>query len=786
MTAADSEMPTRSYEADIRWTTHGVAHIHAVTWGDLGFGQGYACARDNLATLADMFVKVRSERARFHGTGPDGANVASDFGYLALDITARAAALRDAQTPRVRELIAGYTAGYNAWLDEALATGALPGWCAEAEWLTHADEMDVWRYVLDVSLLASGRNLVGLIGRAEAPGPDGPCPPSPLSALGAAAGAASNGWAFGSEGTASGSGLVMANPHFPWHGEARFWECHLTIPDELDVYGVCLVGVPGVQIGFNRHVGWTHTFSRGNRMTIYRLDLAEGDPTSYRFGDETRSMSPREHQVMVRGDDGELTPVTRTLWSSHHGPMLNMPLLGWGNEIGFTYRDANLANTTMVEQFVRMNTATSLDEFKAAFTEAKGMPWANTLAADTAGEAWYCDASATPNISAAAQQRFRGRVETDLVASLLAQNRVALLDGSEPDDSWLDEPGARSPGLIPHERLPELSRRDYVVNANDSHWLSHGDAPLEGYSVLHGFERTPRSLRTRHNIRLAQRLATEGATVESALETLLESTSLNAELLRAAVADRLRTAAPVDVDGTLVDVERAAHILDGWDGTFGCDSVGAVLWRETMAAFSDAEMLDAGPLFAEPFDPDDPVSTPRGLADPIAAGVDQVVVAVAKAIVALGGAGVAIDARLGDVQWAPRGPGGEHVGVPGGGELDGVANVLAPKGALPSHSLVPTPPPLPQRPGRTERTGLHEGGYPVTYGVSFLMAVEMLPGGPRAKGLLAYGQHDDWAHPGNLEATRALGAGAFRPLLFDDTDIETDPNLVRQTVRTRR
>ena len=56
----------------IRWTTHGVAHIRGGTWGDLGFGQGYACARDHLPTIADQIVKVRSERARFHGAGPDG------------------------------------------------------------------------------------------------------------------------------------------------------------------------------------------------------------------------------------------------------------------------------------------------------------------------------------------------------------------------------------------------------------------------------------------------------------------------------------------------------------------------------------------------------------------------------------------------------------------------------------------------------------------------------------------------------------------------------------------
>ena len=40
-----------TYEADIRWTTHGVAHIRAGDWGGLGYGQGWAIAGDHLSTL---------------------------------------------------------------------------------------------------------------------------------------------------------------------------------------------------------------------------------------------------------------------------------------------------------------------------------------------------------------------------------------------------------------------------------------------------------------------------------------------------------------------------------------------------------------------------------------------------------------------------------------------------------------------------------------------------------------------------------------------------------------
>ena len=246
--------------------------------------------------------------------------------------------------------------------------------------------------------MGSGRNLVGLIGRAEAPGPDGPVASAPLSAMGGRPPRATAGRSVG-DATASGGGLVMANPHFPWYGEARFWECHLTIPGELDVYGVSLVGIPGVQIGFNQQLAWTHTFSRGSRFTLFRLDLAPGDPTRYRFGDEVRSMTSSDHEVAVLADDGSIDTVSRTLWSSHHGPMVNLPLLGWGDELAFTYRDANLDNTGMLQMYLDMDRARSVEELRAAQSRTRAMPWANTLAADATGRAWYTDTSATPNIS---------------------------------------------------------------------------------------------------------------------------------------------------------------------------------------------------------------------------------------------------------------------------------------------------------------------------------------------------------------------------------------------------
>jgi acyl-homoserine-lactone acylase len=194
-----------------------------------------------------------------------------------------------------------------------------------------------------------------------------------------------------------------------------------------------------------------------------------------------------------------------------------------------------------------------------------------------------------------------------------------------------------------------------------------------------------------------------------------------------------------------------------------------------MGSYTIQAWKDAGPLFGVGFDPDDPIDTPHSLA--VATGtLDPVVQAAGHAARVLAAAGIALDAPLGQVQWADRGD--RRVPVPGGNEGEGVMNVTQPTGALPSASLDPVPDPPISIAGR-ERTGLGVGGYQITYGTSFLMAVELTDDGPHGVGLLAYGQSEDPRSPHHADGTEAFAAAAVRPLLFTDDEIEADPELTR-------
>ncbi len=769
---------TAKYRATIRRTSYGVAHILADDLGSAGFGQAYAFAQDHACVLADQIVKVRSERALFLGRGMNDAHVNSDLGYLALDVMARAEAALAGQSAPVRALIEGYVAGYNQYLADT-GVDMVPGTCKGQPWVRPISALDLSAYYVDLGLLASGNPLLGYIASAQPPGSPLVVPGGSVTGLRGAKGTnlGSNGWALGGARTASGAGMVVANPHFPWEGELKLWESHVTVPGELNVYGVGLMGVPGALIGFNEQVGWTHTFSDGQRFNIYSLDLVEGDPTSYLYDGAPRKMATREHAIQVRQEDGTLKEEVRTLYSSHYGPILNVDPFGWSSSVALTYRDANIENTRLIEQFFGMNKAGSLAEFKQVYKDVSGIPWVNTMAADRAGKAWYIDASATPRLSQAAIDGWLAAVEDgEFLTGILYEQGLVLLDGSSSVNEWTETEGARSPGVVPFAEFPQIDRDDFVFNSNDSHWLANPAAPLTGYSPLHGFERVPQSPRTRMNMRLlTEKNGASGAddkfTVEELQAAIMGNRSFTAELLLDAVVERCEGVTSVMVLEEVVDIAAACNLLAGWDGRFELDRVGAIVWREFLGSYGFASIKDYGPLLAVAFDPDDPLETPNTLvAAPGVGEEDKVLVSLGRALLRMAEAEIAIDSPLGAVQMAPRGE--MRFPVPGGQSRDGVTNIVV-------YDVLKTTvdPPTPQGEVVSDATGLTKDGYVVNYGSSFVMALELGADGPRGQAFLTYGESDDPASAHFADQTALFSGGQWRPLVFTEADIAADPLL---------
>jgi acyl-homoserine-lactone acylase len=769
---------TPEYSATIRRTSNNVPHIVGDTLADAGYGYGYAFAEDHLCSLADAVIQVRSEAAGFHGRGDNDKWLNQDLVYLALDLYGGATDDLDGADPTLQGVIRGYAAGYNDYL---AATGAdsVPGYCAGEPWVRPIDEYDLAAYYKALSWRASVDPLIGFIASAEPPaeaataaddddtGNDA-IDESALAALSPdATTLASNAWAAGPDRTADGTTMLVGNPHFPWQGMLRMYEVHLTVPGELDVYGVSLLGSPAVQIGFNDAIAWSHTVSAGRRFTAYSLDLVPGDPTSYRYGDEVREMSSVDVAVEVLQPDGSTLEVERTFWASHYGPVIDFPGVGWSTERTLTFRDANADNDELLPQFFAMNTARSMDEFIEAHATWQGVPWVNTIAASADGRIWYADTSATPNLSDEAIAAWKQQVESDPITSIALDNGVVLLDGSDPLFEWVDDPAARDPGVVPFSKMPQLERTDVVFNANDPYWYATLDEVIAEVSPLHGNFAAPLSNRTRGNAaQLHPERGDSGSdglfTFEEFRDSAIGNRVFTAEQLVDEVVDRCRAEG---ADAEMCDV------LEAWDRRVDVTSVGAALWREFIDSFPNAALVDAGALWASPFDPADPLNTPSGLsADP------EIVPRLEAAAERLSSAGFAVDAPLGDLQFTERN--GERIPIHGGTGAEGVSNVVG-FGRNTTTAEI-----------GFDRGEVVEGsrsltatGYPITNGTSFIYALEFTADGPVAQAFLTYGQTGDPASEFFGDQTKLFSAKQWRTLLFDEASISSDPALREYTVQ---
>ncbi|OJH35901.1 acylase [Cystobacter ferrugineus] len=763
--------PAPRYQATIYRTEYGVPHIRADNLAGVASGQGYAFAQDQACGLAEAVLRLRGEQARYRG--PEFVGI--DIAHRVLDPLGRAEQLLPQQPQPVRELLGGFVAGYNHYLAR-VGPANVPGWCHGAPWVAPITETELMAHHLTLGMLASGLQFLPAIAAAQPPGTTAPSQTPPLESLVMSKGKdfGSNGWALGRERTRSGRGMLVANPHFPWEGELRLWESHLSVPGTLDVYGASLLGVPGILIGFNPNVAWTHTFSSvGQRFTLYLLPLVPGKPTRYYYGDEEREMAAKAITVKVLQPDGSLADVTRTVYSSHYGPILSLQGLEWSTKFAISYRDANRDNGSMVAQYLAMAQADSLQALQQAHATYQSLPWVNTISVDRQGHTWFTDSSRTPNLSAETLTRWQQQVKAgNTPAALVYQSTEAvLLDGSEPSNEWVVEAGAGQPGVIPFERAPQLSRDDFVFNSNDSHWLTNPAAPLEGFSPLQGPERTAQTMRTRMNATLLTEVREGGAsgadgkfTQPELKEAILGNRSFTAELLREELVARCQAHPSATVEGQAVDLTHACATLAGWEGRFDTGSTGAVLWREFLGTFSFSQSLGAGELFATPFDPAHPLTTPTGLRPAPATGEDPLLTRLGRAVRVLEQAKLALDVPLGQVQNAPRG--GKRIPLHGGRELEGTANVVGRNGSM--QSLEPR---APQGTVLNRSTNLTTQGYVISTGTSFLMALEYTEDGVRAEGMLTYGESADAQSPHYSDQAELFSAKQWRPMRTDWQDI---------------
>ena len=737
------------YAAEIRRTEFGIPHIKADDEGGLGFGVGYAYAQDNFCMLAEQIVTVNGQRSKYFGPDASGDNVEltnlqTDFFYALINDTEAVDSAWRAQPEPMKAMIAGYVAGYNLYLDGA-AHQSLPKECKDAAWVRKASVGDFIKLVRSYAIEAGAGEFIGAMVAAAPPGLANAAPAAGrLKALEPAYWTqkrernGSNGVALGKDATDNGAGMLLGNPHFPWEGRLRFYQLHLTIPGKLDVMGASLGGLPQVNIGFNRDLAWTHTVNTSSHFTLHALQLDPADPTRYLVDGQARNMTRKSVTIDVREADGTVRPRSHDFFGSQFGYVVaSDDMVPWTRATAYALFDPNMDNHRMLEQWHAMGRATSVEELKSAVDRIVGLPWVNTIAADKQGNTLYMDVSVVPRVSQAQQDQC-----VPEPFKPLSMYGIVVLDASSKACAPSDDSTAPQHFIYAGASLPRLTRSDYVQNSNDSAWLSNPQAPLIGFPSIVSTDSYMQQGRTRLGISQLQRRLAGADGMPGKLMTVpqLQSLALGNRVFYAdlMIDDVLRACA-----GS-AGLTSTCATLAAWDRSTNLDAnLGyayfAGMWKRI------AQMPD---VWAVPFNPADPVNTPRGLnlADPAVA--EAVRAALGAATQDLADLGVPAGARWGDLQGVMRGD--TWIPVHGGDGEMGVYNAIDS---------------APDKDGR-----LH-----VQFGTSYLQTVWFDTAGVHAQAMLSYSQSTNPASPYYADQTTRFSRKEWITQVFSEAQIKADP-----------
>jgi acyl-homoserine-lactone acylase len=762
-----------SYSVSLTRTTGGVANISGANFGDAGFAIGYGQAQDGICLLAETFLTVDGERSAFFG--PEGTftnlaegglvfkNLYSDMYWTSVKENHTVKKLLklpapQGPAPEAVEAVNGYAAGYDAYLEHiGGANGVTNPACKGAAWVRPIKPIEVWTRIYQIDDLA-GNSALGPYAEANpAFGPPasraarhGAGPSSlgssvaKLAEIGHSNVVGSNGLAVGGEDATNGGGVVLANPHFPWHGSERWWEMNVEVPGTYHAMGAGIWGLPGISIGHNQHVAWTHTVSTNTTVSFWYLTPA--GPGKYRYKGKKLGMKKRTVTVQAL-EHGELVAHTGTFYYSHYGPVI------WENGLPIAIGDANIANLRGVNQWLAIGKAENASQVIESERAIQGVPWVNTIGADDQGNAFYSEI-----VVAASLTKAYVASACDLTPGSLTGPFVGNGECELPES-----PGATYPGTLAASAEPSLVRKDYVENSNNSFWLANANSPLTGFSPALGGEEENPGMRAQTGIDMvAQRMGTynsgiptdglspvPGFTAETMQESWSKFRSVPAERALPGLREICEKAVE-EAGGVIngVNVSAACPVLNAYGATGTLGDKGGWLFQEW---FGDAKICayscgkQATAQWVHPWTASDPVYTPNTLNTSLQTSKE----ALATAVSSMEARGIPLDASFGEVQRAPQ---AGAAPVPGCLDGDGCFAALASSFATPS----------------AKQAEAFDGN-------SIVLSTELQSGQePVSQGLLTYSQSEDPTSPYYEDQTQRYSKGEWITLPWTPASVAAE------------
>lgn len=344
----------------------------------------------------------------------------------------------------------------------------------------------------------------------------------------------SNNWAVGGEKSATGLPILANDPHLQLTLPSIWYQMQLSSPN-LNVYGACLPGAPGIIIGFNKDVAWGVTNVGSDVMDFYQIKFKDASKKEYWYNGSWKATSIRVEEFKIKGK----TSLLDTVYSTHHGPIVynknsdknfnkNIPS-------GHAMRWVALESEgTDLMTFYYLNRAKNYDDYRKALSYYVA-PAQNFIFASNLN-----DISITPNGKLPLKWKEQGKF---------------ILDGSNPAHDWQ--------GWIPVEQNPTVKNppRGFVSSANQF-------SADPSYPYYLGWKFAPSERAIRINERLDKM---QQATADSL--RLLQNDNFNVEARRA-----LPILMTILGEEASLQKNEAFQILKKWNMQNNAQEVGASIF----------------------------------------------------------------------------------------------------------------------------------------------------------------------------------------------------------------
>ena len=531
--------------AQIAWDTWGVPHISANSVEDVFYAQGWAQMHNHANLILKLYGNSRGKGAEYWGKD----RLQNDMLIHTLGFEELAETWEAQQDPQTKTIFKSFVDGLNAYAK------------AHPEVIDKENQLVLPITTKDVNM----HSMFVVFTRFIAGGDLG------LSQRWGSMG--SNAYAIAPSRSASGNAMLVQNPHLPWSNEFLFFESHLTF-NGYDMYGSTLVGLPGISIGFNNNLGWTHTNNTIDNSDVYEITLKDG---GYLLDGKRNDFDITTKTIQVKQDDGTLSPTEISVLKTVHGPVVSKK-----DDKALALRMVGLDKPNMLLQWWRMANSASFEEFESALKMAQIGFW-NVIYADKAGNIFYL---------------FNGLVPKRSHGDWAYWSSV--VPGDKSENIWVE--------VHPYEDLPRLKNPEtgWLQNANDPPWTSTIPVALNPDDFPPYMAPLEMSFRPQRAARmmLEDSSITFDELVDYKLSTRLEFADR--------ILDDLFTA--IDNSGSQ-KAKEAKAVLEKWDRKADADSKGTLLFYLWTSKFN----VNNPSNFVVKWDLDNPDNTPDGISNPAAA-----------------------------------------------------------------------------------------------------------------------------------------------------------------------